>query len=286
MTDTTAVSTLTNNSVSFDISGLRHFEEGDKIWFCLVDIGRMLELADNATRMMKTNGWFDRDEINTVKKIDGGADITYVSESALYRIINRSNSPKARPFERWVTKEVLPSIRKTGSYSITKSPIERILANSVDQLEAVEAIKEVLLVEKQKQALIEQQRDKAEEAKAIAEQERDDVKEAFSRSVVSDNDKLYSTFIKELKMTNPCASSLLKELKIFGKNGHLSDYGDWFKIKVSDNGFPARFVTKLGQEMLIKLFNNNRDKMKAINGTYRYIKPQDRFKVIPEIEYV
>ena len=286
MTDTTAVSTLTNNSVSFDISGLRHFEEGDKIWFCLVDIGRMLELADNATRMMKTNGWFDRDEINTVKKIDGGADITYVSESALYRIINRSNSPKARPFERWVTKEVLPSIRKTGSYSITKSPIERILANSVDQLEAVEAIKEVLLVEKQKQALIEQQRDKAEEAKAIAEQERDDVKEAFSRSVVSDNDKLYSTFIKELKMTNPCASSLLKELKIFGKNGHLSDYGDWFKIKVSDNGFPARFVTKLGQEMLIKLFNNNRDKMRAINGTYRYIKPQDRFKVIPEIEYM
>lgn len=286
MTDTTAVSTLTNNSVSFDISGLRHFEEGDKIWFCLVDIGRMLEMNDSAVRVMKTREWFDSDEINTVTNCNGGADIIYVSESALYRIINRSNSPKARPFERWVTKEVLPSIRKTGSYSITKSPIERILANSVDQLEAVEAIKEVLLVEKQKQALIEARADKAEEAKAIAEQERDSVKEAFSRSVVSDNDKLYSTFIKELKMTNPCASSLLKELKIFGKNGHLSDYGGWFKIKVSDNGFPARFVTKLGQEMLIKLFNNNRDKMRAINGTYRYIKPQDRFKVIPEIVYM
>ena len=286
MTDTTEVSTLTNNSVSFDISGLRHFEEGDKIWFCLVDIGRMLEMEYSAVRKMKSNDWFDSDEINTVKNFHGGADITYVSESALYRIINRSNSPKARPFERWVTKEVLPSIRKTGSYSITKSPIERILANSVDQLEAVEAIKEVLLVEKQKQALIEARADKAEEAKAIAEQERDDVKEAFSRSVVSDNDKLYSTFIKELKMTNPCASSLLKELKIFGQNGHLSDYGDWFKVKVSDNGFPARFVTKLGQEMLIKLFNNNRDKMRAINGTYRYIKPQDRFKEIPEIVYM
>ena len=286
MTDNNAVSTLTNNSVSFDISGLRHFEEGDKIWFCLVDIGRMLELSDNATRMMKTRDWFDSDEINTVTNCDGGSDITYVSESALYRIINRSNSPKARPFERWVTKEVLPSIRKTGSYSITKSPIERILANSVDQLEAVEAIKEVLLVEKQKQALIEARADKAEEAKAIAEQERDDVKEAFSRSVVSDNDKLYSTFIKELKMTNPCASSLLKELKIFGKNGHLSDYGDWFKIKVSDNGFPARFVTPIGQMMLVNLFNANRDKMRAIGGTYRYIKPQDRFKEIPEIEYM
>ena len=45
---------------------------------------------------------------------------------------------------------------------VVKSPIERILANSVDQLEAVEAIKEVLLVEKQKQALIEARADKAE----------------------------------------------------------------------------------------------------------------------------
>ena len=285
MTDKTVVSTLTNNSVSFDISGLRHFEEGDKIWFCLVDIGRMLEMNDSAVRVMKTREWFDSDEINTVTNCNGGADTTYVSESALYRIINRSNSPKARPFERWVTKEVLPSIRKTGSYSIQTTPVDTIIF-SPDPLERCKALTLVLEEERAKQALIEARADKAEEAKAIAEQERDDVKEAFSRSVVSDNDKLYSTFIKELKMTNPCASSLLKELKIFGQNGHLSDYGDWFKVKVSDNGFPARFVTKLGQEMLIKLFNNNRDKMRAINGTYRYIKPQDRFKAIPEIEFI
>ena len=166
------------------------------------------------------------------------------------------------------------------------SPMMQIIRQSKSPYETSLALAELFKKEKEEKTLLIEQRDKAEEAKAIAEQERDDVKEAFSRSVVSDNDKLYSTFIKELKMTNPCASSLLKELKIFGKNGHLSDYGDWFKIKVSDNGFPARFVTKLGQEMLIKLFNNNRDKMRAINGTYRYIKPQDRFKPIPEIEYM
>ena len=121
---------------------------------------------------------------------------------------------------------------------------------------------------------------KAEEAKAIAEKKAEDLTEAFSRSIVSDNDKLYSTFIKELKMTTPCASAILKELKIFGKNGHLSDYGDWFKIKVSDNGFPARFVTPVGQMMLVNLFNANRDKMRAIGGTYRYIKPTDRCQII------
>ena len=71
MTDNNAVSTLTNNSVSFDISGLRHFEEGDKIWFCLFDIGRMLEMSDSSMRSMKTRDWFDEDEITTVANCNG-----------------------------------------------------------------------------------------------------------------------------------------------------------------------------------------------------------------------
>ena len=151
---------------------------------------------------------------------------------------------------------------------------------SDDPLERGKAIVAMLEEERAKQALIEARADKAEEAKAIAEKKAEDLTEAFSRSIVSDKDKLYSTFITELKMTTPCASAILKELKIFGKNGHLSDYGDWFKIKVSDNGFPARFVTPVGQMMLVNLFNANRDKMRAIGGTYRYIKPSDRCQII------
>ena len=287
MTDNNAVVDAISTKIEIfnnpSFGSVRAFsDENGEPWFVAADVCRVLALT-NPSEAVKC---LDDDEQSKYCLGSGGSDRVIINESGMYSLIFRSRKPEAKKFRKWVTEEVLPSIRKTGSYSVVKSPIERILANSVDQLEAVEAIKEVLLVEKQKQALIEARADKAEEAKAIAEQERDDVKEAFSRSVVSDNDKLYSTFIKELKMTNPCASSLLKELKIFGKNGHLSDYGDWFKIKVSDNGFPARFVTKLGQEMLIKLFNNNRDKMRAINGTYRYIKPQDRFKPIPEIEYM
>ena len=195
-----------------------------------------------------------------------------ISESGVYSLVFGSNLPSARQFERWVTKEVLPSIRKTGSYSVTKNPVD-VVVYSDNPLERCKALTAILEKQEEEKLLLEQQ-------KHIAEQERDDVKEAFSRSVVSDNDKLYSTFIKELKMTNPCASSLLKELKIFGKNGHLSDYGDWFKIKVSDNGFPARFVTPIGQMMLVNLFNANREKMRAIGGTYRYIKPSDRCQII------
>ena len=249
-------------------------DENGEPWFVAADVCRVLALT-NPSEAVKC---LDDDEQSKYCLGSGGSDRVIINESGMYSLIFRSRKPEAKKFRKWVTEEVLPSIRKTGSYSVTKNPVD-VVVYSDNPLERCKALTAILEKQEEEKLLLEQQ-------KHIAEQERDDVKEAFSRSVVSDNDKLYSTFIKELKMTNPCASSLLKELKIFGKNGHLSDYGDWFKIKVSDNGFPARFVTKLGQEMLIKLFNNNRDKMRAINGTYRYIKPQDRFKVIPEIEYV
>ncbi len=44
-----------------------------------------------------------------------------VSESGLYKLIMRSDKPQAKPFQDWVTQEVLPSIRKTGSY-VTGQP--------------------------------------------------------------------------------------------------------------------------------------------------------------------
>ena len=125
-------------------------DEQGVLWFCLADIGKVLDLSESTTRMMKNRNWFDNDEIVSVTNCDGGSDLIYVSESALFRILNRSNSPKARPFERWVTKEVLPSIRKTGYYSIVKTPLERILQNSNNQLETAKAITEMLEIEDRK----------------------------------------------------------------------------------------------------------------------------------------
>ena len=286
MTDNNAVVAATSTKIEIfnnpSFGSVRAFaDENGEPWFVAADVARVLDYrtASDAIR------YLDDDEADTLKQrirsengVEQERQMLIINESGLYNLVFRSRKPEAKKFRKWVTEEVLPSIRKTGSYSVTKNPVD-VVVYSDNPLERCKALTAILEKQEEEKLLLEQQ-------KHIAEQERDDVKEAFSRSVVSDNDKLYSTFIKELKMTNPCASSLLKELKIFGKNGHLSDYGDWFKIKVSDNGFPARFVTKLGQEMLIKLFNNNRDKMRAINGTYRYIKPQDRFKEIPEIEYM
>ena len=257
------------NNTQFGNIRVQKDEDGEPL-FCLADVCRALEISAPSSVSRQVMTEFELPVLKT-GSFDSGFGIkefNLITEQQLYFVMNRSDKPNAKPFRMWVNTEVLPSIRKHGMYA-TPATIEEML-NDPDTMIAT-----LIKLKEERAARI-----KAEEAKAIAEKKAEDLTEAFSRSIVSDKDKLYSAFIKELKMTTPCASSILKELKIFGKNGHLSDYGDWFKIKVSDNGFPARFVTPVGQMMLVNLFNANRDKMRAIGGTYRYIKPSDRCQII------
>lgn len=65
----------------------------------------------------------DDDEVGTVETIDGhlgGPDRLVITESGLYALLARSRKPEAKRFDKWVRKEVLPTIRKTGGYGITQ----------------------------------------------------------------------------------------------------------------------------------------------------------------------
>lgn len=63
----------------------------------------------------------------------GNPNINIINEPGLYNLIIRSDKPNARPFRRWITHDVLPSIRKTGSYAMTLPPKEGAGANPVDR---------------------------------------------------------------------------------------------------------------------------------------------------------
>ena len=68
----------------------------------------------------------------------GEQSMSTVFEPGLYALISRSNSPKAIPFQKWVFEEVLPSIRKTGSYSITSQPqVSSVLPPAKERLENI-----------------------------------------------------------------------------------------------------------------------------------------------------
>lgn len=92
-------------------------------WFILADVCRELEVgnpSDAAKRL-------DEDEKRTLDKVEGGkikglgtvgAMPTIISESGLYSLVLTSRKPNAKLFKKWITAEVLPSIRKTGQYRI------------------------------------------------------------------------------------------------------------------------------------------------------------------------
>lgn len=107
---------------------VRTLMQGGEPWFCLADVCRVLELS-NTTRAKET---LDADEMQLIDthatsqiegvKINelGNRKTTFISEGGLYQIIIRSDKPQAKPFRKWVTSEVLPSIRKHGIYATDK----------------------------------------------------------------------------------------------------------------------------------------------------------------------
>ena len=86
----------------------------DDPWFILADICKVLEISNS--RMVA--GRLDEDELMSVRLTSGGQrrEMTAVSESGLYDVILRSDKPQAKPFRKWVTTEILPTIRRTGGY--------------------------------------------------------------------------------------------------------------------------------------------------------------------------
>ena len=86
-------------------------------WWVLADVCRVLGIKNSRDVVNR----LDPDE-KGVAQIDtpgGPQQMTIINESGLYKVILRSDKPEAKKFTRWVTHEVLPAIRKTGSYGVT-----------------------------------------------------------------------------------------------------------------------------------------------------------------------
>lgn len=85
-------------------------------WFCLADVCKVLGLSSPH----KVADRLDPDELTGIKLRSGGQtrEMLFINESGLYAVILRSDKPEAKPFRKWVTGEVLPAIRKTGTYSV------------------------------------------------------------------------------------------------------------------------------------------------------------------------
>ena len=117
---------------TYQSSTVRTVERDGEPWFVLKDVAGILGI-DNHKDLMKR---LDPDEVGRFElphpqNPDKTIEMICINESGLYSVILRSDKPEAKPFRKWVTSQVIPSIRRTGSYQKKQlTPAEQLLAQA------------------------------------------------------------------------------------------------------------------------------------------------------------
>lgn len=98
-------------------------------WFVAKDVCEILGIGKHRDAVSR----LDEDERGSVlvDTLGGRQCVSAVSESGLYSLIFQSRKPEARKFRKWVTSEVLPSIRRKGYYGIRKNRVDYIDARDI-----------------------------------------------------------------------------------------------------------------------------------------------------------
>ena len=89
-------------------------------WFCVIDLVKILNFGNYRQALRSHVCLEDVQKLDTLTK-GGRQALSYVNESGLYCLIFGSKLPAAKEFKKWVTSEVLPTIRKEGQYSVNNS---------------------------------------------------------------------------------------------------------------------------------------------------------------------
>ncbi len=113
--------------------------------FCLADVCKCLGISNNRN----VSARLEEDDVRQMDATDSigrTQQTTFVTEAGLYDVIVRSDSPKAKPFRRWICKEVLPTLRKDGMYIVGEEKAQseeeiillahKLLEKKVERLQA------------------------------------------------------------------------------------------------------------------------------------------------------
>lgn len=116
---------------TYGATPIRTVERDGELWWVLKDVCGALTITDHVTVAHRLDG----DEVGQTHVVDpaGRKQQTYIiNEAGLYNVILRSDKPEAKDFKRWVTHDVLPSIRRTGSYAMQQpmTPAQLIAAQA------------------------------------------------------------------------------------------------------------------------------------------------------------
>lgn len=105
---------------------MRTIVKNGEPWFVAVDVCKALKLTNSRMAVDRLDA--DEKGVNSTDTLGGKQNMAIVSESGLYTLILGSRKPQAHDFKRWVTHDVIPSIRKHGAY-MTPETIEKVLCS-------------------------------------------------------------------------------------------------------------------------------------------------------------
>ena len=236
---------------------VRTIQKDGEPWFVLRDVCNVLGLGTPARVAER----LDPDEVSQTHITDSMGrqqEMTIINESGLYNVILRSDKPEAKPFRKWVTSEVLPTIRRHGMYA-TPDTVEKMLADPDTTIKLLETIKQ------------ERAARMALEAKA----EADKPKVLFADAVSASHSSILVGDLAKLLRQNGVEIGQNRLFRFLREKGYLCSHGErynlptqrsmdrgWFQVKETTINQPDGSiritrtvkVTGKGQQYFINLF--------------------------------
>lgn len=150
------------NIFNYQGQEVRTVRRGQDIFFIAKDVCDILEIGNPSEALKR----LDADEKDLISTEGFRGSVNVVNESGLYSLIIGSRKPEAKQFKRWITHEVLPSIRKHGAY-MTPETIERALMDPDTIIQIATQLKEERLKRQQAELTVQQQKPKVLFADAV-----------------------------------------------------------------------------------------------------------------------
>lgn len=203
--------------------------------FCLADVCKAVGL----TNPSNVKARLDKEDVqlidlhalsSTEGLIIGNSMTNFVTESGFYDVVLQSSSPNVKPFRKWITSEVIPSIRKTGGYTNPAYQLPQSYADALRELAGkVEENERLLLENQQKQAALVE----AGEQISAMSYEIEQMKPKVSYYDLILNNKstvLITQIAQDYGMSAKAMNKTLEEMRIQHKvNGQWILYADYLR---------------------------------------------------------
>lgn len=199
-----------------EFGNVRTMEINGEPWFVGKDVASALGYAKPRNAIATHVDEEDKKDAPIRGDLGGTQEMTIINESGVYALIFGSKLPNAKKFKHWVTSEILPTIRKTGSYSITQTKTDSyMIENPAERARRWAEEYEERLALEQKNTELSEQNDRLE-----ADNKRLTPMAKYARDIFNKNTELISIDMvgRELGLNKNKLHMLLKEVGVICSN--------------------------------------------------------------------